>query len=561
MDFVELKTFIEKSMRMSHIYQPVMLMTLLEKSGKASVRDIATSILIHDESQIEYYEAITKEMVGRVLRKRHVAEKAGMDFELIDFNRLSSEQVTELIGLCRAKLKDFKDRRGARIWQHRKLSEGYISGTIRYDVLKRAKFRCELCGISAEMKALEVDHIVPRNKGGSDDPSNFQALCYSCNAMKRDRDDTDFRKVVESYQHREQGCIFCDVTPERIVLQNELCFVVADKFPVTPGHTLIIPKRHVADYFDLGQPELNAVHLLLEQLKRQLRESDPMVKGFNVGINCGETAGQTVLHCHIHLIPRREGDVENPAGGIRHLIPGKGNYSNNSHEDSARHEPPTKEKYGGPEEILPIADLWRSTDPAVWKRALDRYWQFVQPRNLELERAMERLDMERIRRLDAQSWYDFLRCEYFRWKYTAPNRYATTTRALQKYTSLPDGLSELHAIRDQLVQLDPSNVQAGLSIACQIRGLGTAGASGLLAVMYPAYFATVDQFVVKALRGVGRLPEDAELAQMNPESLTVANGVTLIGIIRRKAATNNKLFGEASWTPRKIDQILWTYGR
>lgn len=85
------------------------------------------------------------------------------------------------------------------------MSEGYISGTIRYEVLKRAKFRCELCGVSAEIKALEVDHIVPRNKGGSDDPSNFQALCYSCNAMKRDRDDTDFRKVVESYQHRERG--------------------------------------------------------------------------------------------------------------------------------------------------------------------------------------------------------------------------------------------------------------------------------------------------------------------------------------------------------------------
>jgi diadenosine tetraphosphate (Ap4A) HIT family hydrolase/5-methylcytosine-specific restriction endonuclease McrA len=308
-------------MRMSHIYQPVMLMTLLEQGGTASVRDIATSILIHDESQIEYYEAITKEMVGRVLRKHEVVKQEGKEFQLLDFERLSGDQVAELIGLCQKKLEDFKERRGAKIWQHRKMSEGYISGTIRYEVLKRAKFRCELCGISAEIKALEVDHIVPRNKGGGDDISNFQALCYSCNAMKRDRDDTDFRKVIESYQHRESGCVFCEIPGERAVLQNELCIALADKYPVTPGHMLVIPKRHVADYFELGRPEQNGVHFLLERLRRRLQEEDGTIKGFNVGINCGGPAGQTVFHCHVHLIPRREGDVQDPAGGVRHLMP------------------------------------------------------------------------------------------------------------------------------------------------------------------------------------------------------------------------------------------------
>jgi ATP adenylyltransferase len=327
MHFADLKAFIEKSMRMSHIYQPVMLLTLLGKRGKASVRDIATSILAHDESQIEYYEQITKEMVGRVLRNHQVVKKEGKEFELFDFGSLTTEQVTELIGLCQKKLDDFKEQHGVKIWQHRRMSEGYISGTIRYEVLKRAKFRCELCGISAEIKALEVDHIVPRNNGGSDDPSNFQALCYSCNAMKRDRDDTDFRKVAEAYQHRQVGCIFCEVPAERIVLQNELCVAVADKYPVTQGHMLIIPKRHVAEYFELGRPELNAAYFLLAQLKRQLQDNEPSVKGFNIGINCGEAAGQTVFHCHIHLIPRRKGDVENPAGGVRHLIPDKRHYT------------------------------------------------------------------------------------------------------------------------------------------------------------------------------------------------------------------------------------------
>jgi ATP adenylyltransferase len=327
MNFDQLKSFIEKSMRMSHIYQPVMLMTLLTNRGKASVRDIATSILIHDESQIDYYEQITKEMVGRILRNRQVVKKEGSEFELLDFNSLTPAQVTELIGLCQKKLDDFKKERGDKIWQHRKISEGYISGTIRYEVLKAAKFRCELCGVSADIKALEVDHIIPRNKGGSDDPSNFQALCYSCNAMKRDRDNTDFRKVLNAYNDRETGCIFCELPAERIVLENELCVAVADKYPVTAGHVLIIPKRHVSDYFDLWRPELNAVGTLSQQLRQQIKESDALVQGFNIGINCGEAAGQTVFHCHVHLIPRRAGDVEKPAGGVRHLIPGRGHYA------------------------------------------------------------------------------------------------------------------------------------------------------------------------------------------------------------------------------------------
>jgi ATP adenylyltransferase len=137
----------------------------------------------------------------------------------------------------------------------------------------------------------------------------------------------DFRKVIESYQHRERGCSFCEIPRERVALENELCIAVADKYPVTPGHMLVILKRHVAEYFDLWRPELNAIFFLLEKLKRQCQDTDRSVKGFNVGIDCGATAGQTVFHCHIHLIPRRQGDVENPAGGVRHLIPGKGHYT------------------------------------------------------------------------------------------------------------------------------------------------------------------------------------------------------------------------------------------
>jgi ATP adenylyltransferase len=216
-------------------------------------------------------------------------------------------------------------KRGNAIWQHRTKSSGVIPGTIRYEVLKQAKGRCQLCGVDGEDKALEVDHILPRNKRGSDDQSNLQALCYSCNATKRDRDDTDFRGVADSYNDRDPACVFCDLDRE-LVAENELAIAFRDGYPVTPLHTLVIPKRHVADYFDLYQPELNAINQLLQTLKSDIVKEDFAVTGFNIGVNAGQSAGQTVFHCHVHLIPRRAGDVDDPRGGVRSVIADRQKY-------------------------------------------------------------------------------------------------------------------------------------------------------------------------------------------------------------------------------------------
>lgn len=144
--------------------------------------------------------------------------------------------------------------------------------------------------------------------------------------MKRDRDDTDFAKVRQSYNDREAGCLFCEIPRQRIILENELAYALRDGFAATEMHSLVIPKRHVKDYFGLYSPEVNACNQLLEKLKADIEATDRSVSGFNIGMNNGETAGQTIFHCHIHLIPRRKGDVENPRGGVRHLIPGKGDY-------------------------------------------------------------------------------------------------------------------------------------------------------------------------------------------------------------------------------------------
>jgi hypothetical protein len=207
-----------------------------------------------------------------------------------------------------------------------------------------------------------------------------------------------------------------------------------------------------------------------------------------------------------------------------------------------------------------ISDLWHSSEPAAWDQALQRYWSFVQPRNIELERAMSALDLQRLKGLSPQGWYDFLHNEYFRWKYTAPNRYATTTIQLRKYIDT-HSLDELDSTRQQLLKLNLNDVRSGLVTAKKIRGLGTAGASGLLSLMYPEHFATVDQFVVKALCQVGDLPEANALSNMKPLNLSVSDGVLLISILDRKAKENNRLFGTSAWSPRKIDMVLWTYGR
>ena len=192
--------------------------------------------------------------------------------------------------------------------------------------MSRAKFRCELCGISAEHKALEIDNIVPRNFGGSDDETDLQSLCKSCNTMQQDADDADFRHIKDTYNYREPGCLFYNIPEDRAVDENELSYAVYDAFPVTAYHTLIIPKRHVSDYFGLYQPERNALHQLLESCKKRILELDNDISGFHVENYIREGDGQTIIHCHTHLVPRRKGDTAKPRGGVRGVIPGKRHY-------------------------------------------------------------------------------------------------------------------------------------------------------------------------------------------------------------------------------------------
>ena len=121
-------------------------------------------------------------------------------------------------------------------------------------------------------------------------------------------------------------CPFCNLEDDQVLLSNSTAVVIRDGFPVTEGHSLVIPRRHIESLFDLTEEEFQDLGELSSDVRRRLLDSDDTIEGFNIGVNDGTVAGQTVPHCHVHIIPRRAGDVANPRGGVRHVIPSKGNY-------------------------------------------------------------------------------------------------------------------------------------------------------------------------------------------------------------------------------------------
>jgi diadenosine tetraphosphate (Ap4A) HIT family hydrolase len=212
-------------------------------------------------------------------------------------------------------------RNGISIWDYRLMDNKGINDILRFRVLKEAGGRCALCGASNKDVPLHIDHIIPRSRNGKTVYENLQALCEKCNCTKGNKDETDFRPYGNEV--KPAGIPFFD--KERI-LENDHAFAVLDGYPVTTGHTLICPKRSFADLFEASQREIDSIWQLAGMRKKQLVESDRKITGFNFGANSGTAAGQTVPHLHFHLIPRRNGDMSDPTGGVRGVIPEKMNY-------------------------------------------------------------------------------------------------------------------------------------------------------------------------------------------------------------------------------------------
>lgn len=324
MTFEQLVDFLTRQMKMSHIYQPLLIRSLVDAGGSATLRQLATFFLSQDESQLLYYEKRIKEMPLKVLANREVVSSDGGLVHL-NVKSLSLEQKAHIRYLCEKKLQEYVQKKGLGIWDYRLLETDPVPDNLRYLVLASSDGRCALCGATKKETPLDVDHIIPRSRGGKNELANLQVLCAKCNRTKGNKDTRDFRDPMPV--EKGDGCIFCaEDIKDRVVIVNGPVYAIHDKFPVTPGHTLVIPKRHTPDYFTLTATERQCIEELLHYLKNDIGKKDKSVSGFNVGMNCGEDAGQTVMHAHVHLIPRRKGDAENPRGGVRHVIAGKGAY-------------------------------------------------------------------------------------------------------------------------------------------------------------------------------------------------------------------------------------------
>ena len=203
---------------------------------------------------------------------------------------------------------------------------------------------CFGCGFNFQEKYgqhgegyIHVHHVNPVASSGEvdvDPARDLIPLCANCHAMVHRKKQVTLTLqelhslIIDSSQEEvsyDSECIFCNFERD-LLAENALAVAVYDAFPVTKGHVLVLPKRHVTDYFDLSSEELTACQRLIADTKSRLKATDQRISGFNVGINSGKSAGQTIDHCHIHLIPRRDGDIANPKGGVRGVIPDKQQY-------------------------------------------------------------------------------------------------------------------------------------------------------------------------------------------------------------------------------------------
>ena len=211
-------------------------------------------------------------------------------------------------------------------------------------------------------------------------------------------------------------------------------------------------------------------------------------------------------------------------------------------------------------ESLSFKQFWNSKSDTIWRKYLNHYWDLIKSSNFDLTKEIEQIKLSTIKELGPKEWYDFLLEKYFVWKYTAANRYASTTKYFRNY-EIENKLDELLLMRDEILSLKDEDIEYALRKAEKIKGLGIAGASGLLSILFPSKYGTVDQFVVKRLLEIHDLPERKIITEINPKSISPSQGAILIDILKRKAVELNIHNKTDFWTPRKVDMVLWSYGR
>ena len=203
-----------------------------------------------------------------------------------------------------------------------------------------------------------------------------------------------------------------------------------------------------------------------------------------------------------------------------------------------------------------IRELWNSNNHKMWKEAEEEYQKFIPKDNQALEDKLAGISVQNLINCSTDDFYSFLYYDYFKWKYTAKNRLATT-RKLLEYYKINNNVEELAMIKNALFSFDVKNTLLGLKIANLINGLGCAGASGLLSILFPEYFGTVDQFVVKSLMNTDK---EKDVQDIKPDSIKLYEAKILEDIMINKAKELNDANNITYWTPRKIDKVLWSKG-
>jgi diadenosine tetraphosphate (Ap4A) HIT family hydrolase len=226
----------------------------------------------------------------------------------------------EILKICDSKLDDYYAKHPTDL----DTNNGW--GRKRILMLEKQPF-CSLCGAKPSLDVeLDIDHILPDSKGGSDEIENLQVLCHSCNRAKGNYLLKSSKDIHHLALNENETCIFCKLPKERVMFENEYIKVVRDIYPVSNGHTLFIPKRHIQNAFELTDQEMLWIFKIAKLESGNLIKNDKSIEGFNTGFNIGKAAGQSVMHVHFHLIPRRTDDTPEAFGGIRNVIAGKGKY-------------------------------------------------------------------------------------------------------------------------------------------------------------------------------------------------------------------------------------------
>ena len=306
MDYDEMADFVRHTMKMTSVYQPIVIRTLIESGGEATDRDIARAFLGEDKRQLDYYVGIAKRWPRKVLEGHGVVRYRkgawGKDGTFsLRLEGATEEQRRRIAELCNLRLEEYVDRETAGLPLFSGIGQRpAASGAARDAALARSGGMCAACSTPLHKTLTRFDYIVPPGiGGGADDPSNLQALCAVCSVSRRDRDALEFLLVRNRLKSRK-GCYLCGMR-ESADLGNELAVAVPASRKAYGDHWIVAPKSHVPSYEDMLPAERHFCMDLIAPAKVRMRQAGYMGRGFSVSMRDAATGGGG--HFGIDVVP------------------------------------------------------------------------------------------------------------------------------------------------------------------------------------------------------------------------------------------------------------------